>query len=102
VPADADRARQEDKAALADMVGEGGDELTPELVGAVHGFLASAPSELVVAQIEDLAGEIEPVNMPGTDAEYPNWRRRLELDTQAALETENAAAVFAAMKREGR
>ena len=98
----ADKARQDDKVALAALVGEGGGELTPDLVGAVHGFLASAPSGLVVAQIEDLVGETDPVNLPGTNQEYPNWRRRLLVDAEAALETENAQAVFAAMKQAGR
>ncbi|MDQ0394584.1 glycogen debranching protein GlgX [Labrys monachus] len=102
LPADAVAGRQADKAALAEAVGAAGDELTPDFVGAVHGFLARAPSGLVVAQVEDLAGETDPVNLPGTDTEYPNWRRRLALDADAMLETEEAHAVFAAMKREGR
>ncbi|WP_284315734.1 glycogen debranching protein GlgX [Labrys miyagiensis] len=118
VDADAEAERAKDKAALLEAINQeeaskeeagqkaaGDDEakqLMPELVGAIHGFLASAPSGLVVAQIEDLAGEIDPVNLPGTDREYPNWRRRLELDVEAALETDTARAVFAAMKKEGR
>ena len=28
-------------------------------------------------QVEDLAMEVDPVNVPGTDREHPNWCRRL-------------------------
>jgi glycogen operon protein len=44
---------------------------------AVHAFVASTPSLIATAQIEDLAGETVSVNLPGTDQERPNWRRRM-------------------------
>lgn len=44
---------------------------------AVHEFLALSGSALALLQADDLFGEIEPLNVPGTDLEYPNWRRRL-------------------------
>lgn len=46
-------------------------------VDAVHRFLARSASRLVMAQIEDLVGQVEPVNVPGTVTEHPNWRRKL-------------------------
>jgi 4-alpha-glucanotransferase len=33
-----------------------------------------------VVQIEDLLGEVEQTNLPGTFREWPNWRRRLSLE----------------------
>lgn len=39
--------------------------------------LASAPAQLVCLQLDDLSGEQKPINIPGTDTEYTNWRRRL-------------------------
>jgi 4-alpha-glucanotransferase len=30
-----------------------------------------------MAQIDDLTGEADPVNLPTTSTEHPNWRRRL-------------------------
>ena len=102
VAEDAEAARGEDRQALLQAVGSEESALTPALVGAIHGFLASASSGLVAAQVEDLAGEAEPVNLPGTDREYPNWRRRLDLDVHAMLETEEAKSVFEAMRQAGR
>lgn len=47
------------------------------LVVAVHRHLARAPSRLFAVRLEDLVGEREPVNLPSTSDEYPNWRRKL-------------------------
>jgi glycogen debranching enzyme len=44
---------------------------------AAHGFAAATPSSIMLIQADDLARETEPLNVPGTDAERPNWRRRL-------------------------
>ena len=39
--------------------------------------LAAAPARLFTIQIDDLDQQVLPVNIPGTDKEYPNWRRLL-------------------------
>jgi 4-alpha-glucanotransferase len=38
--------------------------------------LAASPAHLVVVNLEDLWGQREPQNVPGTTTQYPNWRRR--------------------------
>ena len=47
------------------------------LLHAVQLYLARSASALVVLQLEDLLGMSDPVNVPGTHAEYPNWQRKL-------------------------
>ena len=49
------------------------------LARAVHTWLARTKSVLAMAQIDDLTDEIEPVNVPTTSLEHPNWRRRISL-----------------------
>ena len=49
----------------------------PALVEAVYRFLGRSKARLVLMQIEDVVGEIEQANMPGTVREHPNWRRKL-------------------------
>ncbi len=85
--AEADAAlaeRRRDCARLLDALrhagidpGDTGDEMTPALRDAVHAFLASSSAQLFLAQLDDLAGEKEQINMPGTTTQYANWRRKL-------------------------
>lgn len=49
-----------------------------DLAVAAHRYLAKAPSRLLLVQLEDLAGEIEQMNLPGTVDQHPNWRRKLQ------------------------
>jgi 4-alpha-glucanotransferase len=52
-------------------------ELTGELHNAVIGFLALAPSMLLLINQEDLTKEIAQQNLPGTTWQYPNWSRKM-------------------------
>ncbi|HUC73142.1 MAG TPA: 4-alpha-glucanotransferase [Stellaceae bacterium] len=44
---------------------------------AIQRYLARSHARLMLVQIEDLVGEAEQANLPGTSDEHPNWRRRL-------------------------
>jgi 4-alpha-glucanotransferase len=41
---------------------------------ALYGYLARTPALLVSVSLADAAGELRSQNIPGTDAQYPNWR----------------------------
>jgi 4-alpha-glucanotransferase len=53
--------------------------MTPELSHAVHLFLARAPSWVVLANLEDLLGETDQTNVPGTVESHANWSRKIAL-----------------------
>jgi glycogen debranching enzyme GlgX/4-alpha-glucanotransferase len=73
--------------------------LTPELAGAIHAYVASSPAGVALVQAEDLAGERVGVNLPGTDRERPNWRRRIEPPVEQLWDAEPATAIVAALKK---
>jgi glycogen operon protein len=100
------KARAEEKGALvAALVAAGLIAAPPEpdapapgaLAAAIHAFVASAPSLLALAQIDDLAGETIATNLPGTDKERPNWRRRLPGDIDALFTSARARAIISAL-----
>jgi len=53
-----------------------GDPDFMALSRAAHAFLARTPSLLAMVQLDDLTAELDPVNVPATSEEHPNWRRR--------------------------
>ena len=73
-------------------------ELTGELHNAITGFLASTPSLLLALNQEDLAKETEQQNLPGTTAQYPNWRRKMRYSLEE-LETSSTVHDFVRMFR---
>ena len=50
---------------------------TAELGEAILAFLARSRARLMLVQLEDITGEVEQANLPGTSDAHPNWRRRL-------------------------
>jgi len=65
------------------------------LIRAVYRYLGRTPSRLVVVSLDDALGEFEPVNLPGTFFEYPNWRRKHALDLERIV-TDGRIATIAA------
>ena len=52
--------------------------------------LAHAPARLFTIQLDDLDEQTLPVNIPGTDREYPNWRRVLTHSSEQILTRHSA------------
>lgn len=57
---------------------------TAKVVDAAVRFIAKTEVPLSLIPLEDLLGQIEQPNLPGTIDEHPNWRRRLP-DAAAAI-----------------
>ncbi len=64
---------------------DGDPVYTPELGEAILAFLARSRARLMLVQIEDIAGEVEQANLPGTTDEHPNWCRRLSATLDEVL-----------------
>ena len=74
-PGETDDERAAARAALGRALAARG---LPRLdFSSVAKFLAATPSRILVVTLEDALGLADQVNVPGTVAEHPNWRRRL-------------------------
>ncbi len=76
-----------------------GGESDGELMAAAHEFLAQTPSVLMFVQADDVWEETEPLNVPGTDRERPNWRRRQRGPIEELPVRELTRRVVTAVKR---
>jgi (1->4)-alpha-D-glucan 1-alpha-D-glucosylmutase len=78
-------------------------EMTPALLRAIHRYLARTPARLAMLQAEDLLGQSDQANLPGTVDQHPNWQRKLHLDIAdwASNSEVNAMAQALAAERGG-
>lgn len=58
---------------------------TGPAVDAAIAHIASTPALLTLTPMEDLLGEVEQPNLPGTTIEHPNWRRRYPATAEQML-----------------
>ena len=106
-------ARAEDRISLlADLASEGllpegvaedpaeVPEFTPALCRAVHAHLARSPARLALLQAEDMLGQADQSNQPGTVDEHPNWRRKLVLAVEDWPGDERCTAMAATLAAE--
>jgi glycogen operon protein len=66
---------------------------------AVHEFVAQSGAALVLVQADDLAMETIPTNLPGTDRERPNWRRKISEPVERLFSSPAAVAILNAVRR---
>jgi (1->4)-alpha-D-glucan 1-alpha-D-glucosylmutase len=70
---------------LPQGLGTGNDgypEMSPGLIRAVHQYIARSPAQIALVQAEDLLGEREQANLPGTTTQYPSWQRKLSINLE--------------------
>ena len=74
--------------------------MTDELVNAIHLYLAHTPSKIFMFQFEDIFGQLEQINLPGTMEQYPNWCRKLPLDLEILMEDTRVESLAKVLRRE--
>ena len=73
-------------------------DLNGDLHNAMVGFLAQMPSVILLLNHEDFTKETEQQNLPGSTAQYPNWRRKMKFAIEDLRS--DAARPFSAMFRD--
>ncbi|WP_309085205.1 4-alpha-glucanotransferase [Chelativorans sp.] len=99
-----ERRREEKRQAIEALHARGrydaGEEFSEAVAAGIHRLVASSPSRLVAAQMEDLLGLTEQPNIPGTVSEHPNWRRKLPVPIEDLENSPMLTAVIQAIREE--
>ena len=83
------------------LISSDGHMASAELIAVVHSYLCRTGSVLAVAQLDDITREVEPVNIPGTVDQYPNWRRRLSISLEDLATCPEFSAIRNAFSERG-
>lgn len=70
------------------------------LCQAIHQGCARSQARLLLLQLEDLQLLAEPVNIPGTCREYPNWRRKQVMESARLFADTSIQALLGAVDKE--
>lgn len=92
--------RERERAGVLEALQLAGDmaELQDKFSHAVHRFLGRANCMLCMTQLDDLLDEHEPVNVPATSTEYPNWRRKCSVGIEDLIGDHPAWQLIEAMR----
>jgi len=72
----------------------------PELRGAIHRFLCSTPAAMVGISLDDLVGEVEPVNVPAAPPDrFSAWTRKLSMPLEDLPNDPDVAAALGCEER---
>lgn len=75
-------------------------DMTPALLRAIQRYLARTPSQLLMLQAEDLLGQSDQANLPGTVEQHPNWQRKLKLKLETWAADNDIKAMTDALNAE--
>lgn len=95
--------RLEDRAALWRTVQSSSPAVTQALPreapsAALLAFVAATPCPLMLVALEDVAGQLDQPNLPGTVAHHPNWRQRTPLSVADCLNAPGSQARLQAVR----
>ncbi|WP_454694751.1 4-alpha-glucanotransferase [Achromobacter aegrifaciens] len=91
------RRRCMDRGLLAQAMGCPAVPERPPLADMLR-FVSSSACPLLLVPMEDLTGELEQPNLPGTVDQHPNWRQRLPAGSQACFADPAVQARLQAMR----
>lgn len=84
----------------AELIAPGAEDPPyPTMLAAVYGYIAGTPARLVGVSLDDLAGETDPVNIPGVGPDrYPAWSRRMRTTVDELAQDDATARALEAVR----
>lgn len=79
---------------------EEGEQMSKAFNHRLQAYVAQTHSALFATQPEDWLDMLEPVNIPGTSNEYPNWRRKLAKTTEQIFSDKSVLTLLAEIKQQ--
>ena len=77
------------------------DERNAPAIENVYAYIARSPAALLTFQMEDVFGQVDQINLPGTtEVTYPNWRRKLPVALEDWADAQTFRRITAALRRE--
>ncbi|MEM6531152.1 MAG: 4-alpha-glucanotransferase [Myxococcota bacterium] len=70
------------------------DRLPQSMADALMVYVARGANELMAIQLEDVLGQLDQVNLPGTVDEHPNWKRKLPSTIEALFADSSRVDLF--------
>lgn len=101
-PGETDESRDWAKAKLREALQQYAPDHGEDELVAVANFLGRAPSKFVAMALDDILGDVEQLNVPGTTTEHPNWCRKLVVPLEQLAEHRRFMRVAEAFARTGR
>jgi 4-alpha-glucanotransferase len=75
-------------------------QMSWELAAAIQVYLARSACALMAVQAEDLLLMRDPVNLPGTSTEHPNWQRKLSRSIEELFASERVRELCRRLRAE--
>jgi 4-alpha-glucanotransferase len=101
-PGETDESRNWAQSKLRESLQQYAPDYASDELAGVAEFLGRTPSRFVAIALDDILGDIEQLNVPGTTIEHPNWRRKLAVPIESLSEHVQFERVAEAFGRTGR
>jgi len=101
-PGETHEAREQAQSQLRAAMHDRAQGFAPDDLAAVAKYLGQTPCRLVAMALDDILGDREQINIPGTIGEHPNWRRKLPQTLDTLSENEQFKRVADAFAQAGR
>jgi 4-alpha-glucanotransferase len=101
-PGESDEARAQSQGALRETLARWAPSYPANDIAAIASFLGATNARLAVVALDDILGVCDQINIPATQTEHPNWRRKLPVALEDLNSHDGLERVARAFAQAGR